>query len=202
MTQNNIKKPLFIWFFGAVAVTGVFSGVYLATQQVYRQSANDPQIMMAEDAASRLEGGEVPAGLVARGVPLIDITDSISPWLAVYDNQGMPLESSAQLHNLPPQFLKVLFNTATWIDPKTYDTPAGKETRITWQPEPGVRQAIVLVEVVGATQAQTKYVVVGRSLRDTEDRTRVLGINLLLAWAFTLFCLGVLSFLKNQFLRK
>jgi hypothetical protein len=53
----KIGEALKVWFVLAV-VTTVLSGlIYLAVQQSYRQSANDPQIQMAEDGAAALENG-------------------------------------------------------------------------------------------------------------------------------------------------
>ena len=40
---------------------------YVAVQQTLRQSANDPQIQMAEDAAAALAKGEKPEGVKAEG---------------------------------------------------------------------------------------------------------------------------------------
>ncbi len=41
------------------------------------------------------------------------------------------------------------------------------EDRITWQPEPGIRSAVVVVHYTGATPG---YVMAGRSLREVEWR--------------------------------
>ena len=49
-----------------IGVTVAFGTLYAAVQQDYRQSANDPQIAMAEDAANALKGGDVPASVVPR----------------------------------------------------------------------------------------------------------------------------------------
>ena len=73
------------WLPLAVAVTGLSLLVHVAVQQNYRQSLNDPQIQMAEDGAAKLGDGGVPADIVVRG-GMIDIAQSLAPWIAVYDN--------------------------------------------------------------------------------------------------------------------
>src|SRR6185369_15227988 len=62
-------RPLFarafvLWIPCLIAITGVFAFAYLATQQNYRQSLNDPQIQMAEDAAVSLAHDYTPANIV------------------------------------------------------------------------------------------------------------------------------------------
>ena len=138
------------------AVTTALCGlVYGAVQQVLRQSANDPQIQMAEDAAAALEqGGTVESVLPATK---IDVAQSLAPFLIVFDDTGKPLASSGLLHDQIP------------------DLPAGVldyvkahgEDRITWQPEAGVRIAAVVVSYAGTTPG---FVLAGRSLREVEKR--------------------------------
>ena len=53
------------------------------------------------------------------------------------------------------------------------------EERVTWQPEPGVRMATVLVRASGTP---TRFVLAGRSLRETESRISQLGRLLVVGW--------------------
>lgn len=184
------------WLPLGFAITCLIGFTYVSYQQTGRQMANDPQIRMAEDGALMLAKDNTPAAIVPRGT-LIDIGKSIAPWIAVYDSKGLPLESSAFLDNAPPQPPIALFDESTWIGPKTYHTPAGNETRVTWQPRENVRQAIVLVHA-----ANGEFVVSGRSLRDTEGRVAVFGVNSLIAWFVTvvgsLFFALVYAFFKTR----
>ena len=50
--MRSIKSILVVWLAIAAATTVVCGLVYLSVQQVMRQSANDPQIQIAEDAGS------------------------------------------------------------------------------------------------------------------------------------------------------
>ena len=182
--KGTIWQPVLWWIYSAIAVSGVCSLVYVAGQQNYRQSANDPQIQIAEDSAARLAAGDVPASLVNRNVPLEDLQTSLLPWVAVYDSSGLLLESSAQLSGAPPQLPKGVFDVQAKpvIDGPVWNNG---EDRITWQPEAGVRQAVVLVQ----TSDKKYFVASGRSLRESEVRVSQLGFLVAAAWAFTLGCL-------------
>ena len=57
-----------LWIPIAVAVTGLAALVCGAIQQDLRQSANDPQVQLAEDAAAQLDQDVSPAS-VLRSVP-------------------------------------------------------------------------------------------------------------------------------------
>lgn len=175
-----------LWLPLAVAVTGVFGFAYLATQQNYRQSANDPQIQMAEDAASALQAGAAPEEIVPHGPSLIDATHSLAPWMDVYDASGNLLETNGVLdvdeaHSSLP---KSLFDTKTWSPRKTWTAPSGPETHVTWEPRSDVRQAVVLVQYTGPDGVG--YVAVGRSLRVVEDRIVNLTELAALVWSITL----------------
>lgn len=190
MHIHILIKSFIRWLPFGLVITALSGLVYLSVQQNYRQNANDPQIQIAEDAAAVLQKENIPAAVVPRG-PLIDIKKSLAPWVAVYDAKGKPLESSGVLNDAPPAPPLGLFNENSWIDPKTYYTPAGAETRVTWQPEPDVRQAIV---VVHATNGE--FVVAGRSLREVENRVGMLSLHAFLAWVVT----SVSSFVLIAFL--
>ena len=150
-----------------ILVTGLCGLVEVVVQQSYRQGANDPQIELAQDAAKLLTLG-VPASTIVPGASRINIDSSLSPWLALYDVHGAPVASSAFLHNTVPSIPEGIFTSVSQHG----------EDRVTWQPEPGVRQAIV---VVGA--ADKGYAVAGRNLREVEDRESQLGYSVLAAWA-------------------
>jgi energy-converting hydrogenase Eha subunit F len=197
LKNTGVFEPVLWWLYAAIAVTGVCATIYLAVQQNYRQSLNDPQIQIAEDAAARLDAGDVPAAVVPRMGSLVNLDTSLATWVAVYDASGLPLESSGQLDNAPPQPPKNLFDPSTWRSLKTFPQSGGNETRVTWQPRDGVRQALIIVHAQNGM-----FVVSGRNMRTTEDRIIQLGENMLLAWAFTLGCLLVASFVGWRLLRR
>lgn len=166
-----------LWVPLAIAITVVIALFYVTEQQLYRQALNDPQIQIAEDGAHALLSGAVPASLMTRGVS-IDIAQSLAPWIVVYDDHGMPLESNAVLDNKPPQLPVGLFATSTWDAAKT--TADGGETRLTWQPRTGVREAVVIV------RAGDRFVVAGRNMHEGESRLWHLEITLGIGWLLAL----------------
>jgi hypothetical protein len=144
------------WLPLAAAIVVLSGTIYIASHQVLRQSANDPQIQMARDAAAALEKGAVPASVVTRGVS-VDLNTSLAPFISVYDESGLSLESTGVLSGKPPVPPKGVFDY----------TRANREDRITWQPEPDVRLAIVVVHYGGSRPG---FVIAGRSLAETERR--------------------------------
>jgi hypothetical protein len=188
--QRLFSRAFALWLPFVVALTGVFGCIYLATQQNYRQSFNDPQIQMAEDGALRLAEGGVLAELVPRGEPTVDLQKSLALWTGVYDSSGKPLESSGVLAGAPPQPPLGLFDDTTWTFEKVYTVNGMKETRVTWQSKYDTRQALVIVH------AGDKFVVAGRNMRVVEDRILDMGYKLFFGWAFTnLATLAAIGFL-------
>jgi len=159
------------WLPLAVAITAVCGLVYLAVQQELRQTANDPQIQIAEDAAAALENGAavdsiLPAGKVA-------IERSLAPFVMVFNDRGEVAASSAALHGETPQLPPGILE---------YVRTHGQD-RVTWQPEGDVRIAAVVVRHQGA---QPGFVLAGRSLREVEIREGNAELEAGAAWILTL----------------
>ena len=91
MQNVYLKKGELSGLFSATLVIFILlsfvSGmVYLTGQQILRQSANDPQVQMSEDAAAALAAGKtVPAVLPAGTVAM---QSSLAPYLMVFDENG------------------------------------------------------------------------------------------------------------------
>ncbi|HEX3273071.1 MAG TPA: hypothetical protein VHR15_20665 [Ktedonobacterales bacterium] len=135
------------------ALTVLLTGmIYLATQQSYRSGANDPQIQMASDAVNALERGASPEDLVT--VNKIDISQSLAPYLAIYDANHQIVASSATLHGGPLALPSGVFDNAQ----------SNGMNVLTWQPEADVRSAIVVKSYPGG------FVLAGRSLQSVEER--------------------------------
>jgi hypothetical protein len=142
--------------------------IYVATQRSYRSGANDPQIQMATDAVNALERGASPQDLVAANK--LDIAESLAPYLAIYDANHQIVASSATLHGellAPPS--GVLDNAQT-----------NGMNVLTWQPEAGVRSAIVIKSYPGG------FVLAGRSLQSVEERETSLEQMVLIGGLATL----------------
>ncbi len=191
--HNVFSRPVLLFVFGALVVTACLFGTYVSVQQVYRTGLDDPQIQLAEDGALVLQKGGVPADVVSRNTPLFEMSQSLAPWVAVYDNKGLTLESSATLNNAPPKLPLGLFDETGWSKAPMYLQNNMRETRFTWQPEAGVRQAVVLVKV-----SDTRFVASGRNMRDVEQRIEHLGEMLFLGWIVTLVALLVVTLVGSR----
>lgn len=194
--MNIFLRGFFWWLPIAVAITGAVGATYLAVQQDLRQGADDPQIQTTENGAALLTANDTPVSLVPHGIPLTDIASDLSPWIAVYDANGTLLEASAELDNAPPHLPAGLFNASTWLASKTYVTSSGNETRITWQPREGVRQAVVVVHA-----ANGDFVAAGRSLRLVEEREGRLTFQMSVAWLVTVCVSLFFAFVAAAFTR-
>ena len=163
--MNTLKKWL-PWAFLATLLAGL---VYVTTQQSYRQTANDPQIAMAEDDAAALANGQVAT--ISSGT--VDLAISLSPYVVVYDETGKPISGNGTLEGTLPNLPPGVFDAARSL----------KEDRFTWQPRTGVRSAVVLVHVNGGAGG---FVMAGRSLREVEIREGQLEAYVGAAWIVAL----------------
>jgi hypothetical protein len=168
-----------------VAMAAVWSGAMAADvllqHQVLRADADDPQVQLAEDAARRLAGGADPQSVLPGG-DVVAIESSLAPWLAVYDAAGAPLASSGKLRAAAPKMPGDLLQVAL----------AGGGLHRSWQPQPGVRQALVIVPV---RQGVAGFAVAGRSLREVEARKQQVAKLALVVWGLGLAGLALLALL-------
>lgn len=177
-----MNRALF-WLLSCFLITLFCGLVYASVQQVLRQSANDPQIQIAEDMASVLNTGKNPIDAVSNDS--VNVKESLSPFVMIFDKNGKLLASNADIRTgakTPPAGIfgvdedfkdKDLGSLKKDLDEKF----EGRNEKIfTWQPEEGVRIASVLVEY------KEGFVLSGRSLRETEIRSRKLFKMAFLAW--------------------
>ena len=168
----NLITILKYWLLIAIVISGLCGILYAVVQQDIRQGADDPQIQMAEDAAAKLANGQpVPSVVPAEKV---NIATSLAPYIIVFDSTGKPIASSAQLNGQTPTIPSGIFD---------YVRQNG-EDRITWQPQTGVRSAIVVTQFKGANSG---FVMAGRSLREIEIREDNTLQIILLGWLAMLF---------------
>jgi hypothetical protein len=186
--ENNMKtfKLIFkAWLPFAVMITAFCALVYASVQQAYRQSANDPQIQMAEDAADALADG----GGVDMIIPTtkVSVAKSLAPFLIAYDTSGNVIAASVTLDGQTPALPAGVLDSAKQLS----------ENRVTWQPREGIRIAAVIVSY------KNGYVLAGRSLHEVEAResqlTTFAGVTWILALlaSFAVIMLGEL-FLKDK----
>lgn len=114
----------------------------------------------------------------------VDIARSLAPYLMVFDPNGNVQASNAVLHGQVPNLPKGVFD---------YTRQHG-EDRISYQPEPGVRSAVVVVAVNGGRDG---FVLAGRSLREVEKRVDQLTLTTGLLWALAMAAsLGLVGFFQ------
>lgn len=180
--KNKIIEFLKYWLPTAIILTMIFFTIYAAVQQSLRQSANDPQIQIAEDTAKALSDGAQFSG----STPTIDIAKSLATFVIVYDVGEKPVLATGYLNNKIPSPPPGVFAFVKRFG----------EDRVTWEPEKGVRVATVMTYFENATSSG--YVWAGRSLREVENRVERLGIIVLLPWLASLLFSGLAIFFLQQ----
>lgn len=171
-----IKKLIEIfkyWIPLAIAITLICGLVYLAVQQDMRIGANDPQIQIVEDSVAALSNGSTMQSVVPPYK--IDMAKSLAPYIMVFDQNGQLVASSVTLNGQDPTLPSGVFDYA-----KNH-----RDSRLTWQPASGVRSAVVVMKYSGA--ASQGFVLVGRSLREVENRENWLTIQVTAVWLATIF---------------
>ena len=174
MPERFLSRLISIAFPIIVAGSVILLIVYGAVQQDMRQAGNDPQIELAEDAATILSNGYPANALTAAGAPA-DMSRSLAPFLMVFDASGRLLASSAfnsgpngpMAPSLPPAGV---FGSASMRG----------EDRVTWQTPSGSRFAAVIAPWGNASS--TGFVLVARSIRETEIREDKLGVIVFAGW--------------------
>ena len=162
--REHKHRHLIIWICGCILATITFLGIYVVAQQSLRQTANTPQIKIAEDTSALLDTGK-PADYFTSDTK-VDIAKDSDVFTIIYDSTGQPVASSGFLNGVMPVIpLGVLQASAK-----------NGQNRITWEPQTGVRIASVTVPYANG------FVVVGRSLKDTEARIDVVGSVIFWAW--------------------
>ena len=176
MLLDTLTRPLLV--FNALVLASISTvlalALYAIPQQVLRQGADDPQLQLAGDLAERLERGAAPAEAVPAGQ--VDMARSLSPFVIVYDDQGRPLASQAQLNDATPAPPAGVFEYVRHH----------REERLSWQPVLGnmhpVRIAAVVLRVEHLASGGAGFVLAGRSLLQVEQRETQVRNMAGLAW--------------------
>ena len=162
-----MKTIIKYWLLIAIIVSGLSGLIYGVVQQDIRQGANDPQIQIAEDVATKLASGQSVQSVVP--AEKVDIAKSLAPYIIVFDATGKPLASSAQLDGKTPTIPSGVFDSVR----------QSGEDRISWQPRSGMRSAVVVTRFGGSISG---FVLAGRSLREVENRIDNIGQIVLVGW--------------------
>jgi hypothetical protein len=164
----KLARVAVLWVPFAGVITILCGMVYLTVQQSLRQSANDPQIQMAEDAAGALARGAAEETVLP--ATQVDIATSLSPFAIVFNTRGDVVAASGRLHGrnlqLPPGVLDRVRTLG--------------ENRVTLQPERSVRIASVIHYYEDGPRSG--FVLAGRSLREIESREQQTQTFVAIAW--------------------
>ena len=159
----------------AAAICTVMIGlIYAGIQQNYRMTANDPQTQIADDVSAYLMKGKSVDRFFKDDT--IELSESLYPFVALYDKDGNVIRSTAVLNNTLLQMPKGVFSFAA----------INGENRVTWQPGPGVRMATVIKHI---SSPYATYVVAGRSLNEIEIRESNLIKMSVIGWVL---CMALL----------
>ncbi len=170
--MKKLTSTVKFWLPLAVVITLLSGMAYGVGQQVLRQSANDPQVQVAEDAAAVFAGSDAP--LAIDYASQTDLSTSLQTFQMSFDDTG-------KLQNAG-----VILDGTTPLPPAGVFDYARKNTehRFTWQPKTGVRIAVVLRHYSGKSSG---FVLAGRSLREVEIREQRLMQMVAAGWAVSMF---------------
>lgn len=152
----------------AIVITLLSGLMYVTGQQLLRISANDPQIQFAQDIAASLNSGNTPQAIIPAS--RVDMAKSLATFIMVFDAKGTLMLSTGEINGKEPTVPVGVFD---------YVTKNG-EDRFTWQPQSGVRNAVV------ATKYKNGFVLVGRSLKEVEKREDNLLKVVIFGWVATM----------------
>ena len=172
-----MKNTNIITHLAAAAITTIIlAAVYATVQQAHRSGANDPQLQIAGDIGHKIKNEDIVSKWFSGDT--IDISQSLSSFTALYNDKGEPVASTGLLNGRMPSLPKGVFDVAN----------KNGENVFTWQPQTGVRVAVVLQSLRSSSYS---FVAVGRSLVEVEKREENLRWIVLISW---LLCIGVIMF--------
>ena len=171
MRKSNILAHLA----AAIIVTILAAFIYASVQQVHRSAANDPQLQVSRDISDRLNNKRGPIDKWFN-TDTIDISRSLAVFTTLYNYNDEPVVSTGLLNGKKPSLPRGVFDFAK----------RSGENVFTWQPESGVRVAVVLKSVQSPDYS---FVAVGRSLFEVEKREKDLLTMTIISW---LLCVGII----------
>jgi hypothetical protein len=144
--------------------------VYGEIQQTVRSLANDTQVEVSHSIATALQANVPPEAITGGSQTDLAATESI--FLIIYDANGAPLASTVTLNGSVPIPPQGVFEYAK----------AHAEDRVTWAPQKDLRFATVIKSYTSTSSEG--FVLVGKSLTETENRNQKALWIALAAWIF------------------
>src|SRR5258706_9809953 len=162
------RANVFTHIASAAIVTILTALTYASVQQTYRSGANDPQLQLARDISYQLRKG-APIDKWFNG-DTVEISQSLSVFNTLYNDKNEPVLTTGGLNGKMPVLPKGVFDVAK----------KKGENVFTWQPQSGVRVAIVLKSL--QSSAGFSFVAAGRSLYEVEQREENLRWMVFINW--------------------
>jgi len=178
------QKLLVLWLAMMFLVTFTSSLVYLVAQQTLRLGANEQPMQLTKDTMLKLENGQS----AVRAIPVdkVNIAQSLSPFVMVFDSNKNLLETSGMMGSSSPVYPKGVLDSVA----------KSGEDRVTWQPQNGLRYATVAVKYSGG------FIVAGHSLSETERLIDTIGRLVAQAWLVCVVFSGIALMIIYTFTRK
>jgi hypothetical protein len=165
---KTVKNIIIFLVLIAFLITFTSLLVYVAAQQILRLGANSMPAELAAKISINLENSK--SLLDAVPGEIIDISKSPGTFAMVFDKDKNLIASSAVMGIDEPEYPKGVLD---YVD-------KNGEDRVTWQPQKGLRFATV------AIKAGDKYIVAGRSLKETENLINTVGNLIFYSWLASL----------------
>lgn len=184
MKKNSWLDILFV----ITIITTVFGVIYVTVQQCYRSGADDPQIQLVRDINLKLHTGKSIDRFFDDS---INIAQSLSPFVVLFNENGKPLRSSGYLNDKMPELPADVFDF----------TKANGEHNVTWQPQSGVRIAMVILY---SNSSPAGFIAAGRSLQEVEIREHNMVVMILIGWIMciaVILCMPRYDFIKQKTLK-
>lgn len=178
------KRPGILIFLLLAAMSTIIAfAVFAGVQQTYRSNANDPQIEAVQTIASVLGQGVPPEAITGQG-DTVDIENSLSLFVSIYDKDGKLASSSGKLGEDSPTPPSGIFEYLRKND----------KQRFTWEPKKGVRIAAVAEKL----EDDKGFVLVGRNMKEIDMRIQNSLIIVGAAWISLLVLSLLLSLVLSM----
>ncbi len=162
------------WIPSAIMITLLCGISYTAVQQSLRTSADDPQVQITQDMSDLVATAPDPTAVINSAVKKkIDISKTLAIWGMIFDDSGKMLVSSGQLDGKELTIPKGVFDST-----KKYG-----EDRFTFQPQKGVRHAVVMRHFGGSKPG---FLMTARSLQAIEAREDTILQVVVFGWIVSL----------------
>jgi hypothetical protein len=166
------------WLAAAIIITLIFGSAYVTLQQIGRHLANAAPAAAAAVQVQQM-GSETLTG------PRLELTPDSGVVVMVFGEDNQPSSTTVTLHGELPILPAGVLETAR---------TSGSDF-VTWQPEPGLRMAVV------ARQAAGSVVVAGQSLTPFEDIDRMSLFFLAAGWLGSVVVLAA-AYTATEFTRR